>query len=723
MAIKIITTRTSTQDYDLGHFSIDLARKTAVLIRQSMKKADKDHYESRLLQENLVPIAIRLRGETDDTNILIFDEGAGVSGTKGYDERPKLSALYLAIANDIVGSLLVARPDRLFRDKHFLNVGMFTELAERKRLILIVPGKRIYDFTKYADLQAFQRDMHDSYNYIATHIKYMNDTRLQKVQRGLYGGWFLPAPYVVDKNVWKDEQVPIIYAPWVAPAIDLYTRFKEYDFSIAHIARYIEDLPYIFPSPSFEDTKRYLFKTNMRLVPGGYTLSHIDKIKYYLSNLTLGGYAKVGKDEDGNELLLPNAFEAAIPFDLLDASYAAITGHHIDGTSFEGKKDVRKHMRKNPEGIPALLHGILTSDNGTVSIASRESTRKPTEDEKTIYLPIYLCKKGLQEEGRALKSKLGIVTQQTAWTLRCEWLDQAVLGRLYDLAEHDDDMADRVKSFFDSRKKKGEDEGALLRRQIGDTQQRIKRLDYLLKNPNIPLDETTATKYASELAELNPKLARLIKKQRAQPDIDPEKTITGFYFVLAHLAIEFEKQDTETQKQMMRRLIKQATVNLLSPHLYSLYIIWQEGIAIRPDVALIWRGSAKQEYEEWSEDEDTILKTYYPCHPQLEVMRLLPRHSWAVIIMRAMELQVTRNGQRVNDYHKTVCYADLAAALQYTEEIGDEAYICEIINELAKQTQRGEINAYWPLPLEIVGFAKAIRIEEDQWSRRRRSPR
>ncbi len=155
MTIRIITTYTPVADYDLGLFAIDLSRKSAVLIRQSMKNAGKDHYESRLLQENLIPIAIKVRGDRDDRNILLFDEGAGVSGTKGYDEREKLSALYLAIANDIVGSLFLARPDRLFRDKHFTNVSMFTELAERKKLKLIVPGKRVYDFTKYADLQAF----------------------------------------------------------------------------------------------------------------------------------------------------------------------------------------------------------------------------------------------------------------------------------------------------------------------------------------------------------------------------------------------------------------------------------------------------------------------------------------------------------------------------------------------------------------------------------------
>jgi hypothetical protein len=114
MVVKLITTYdVPLTSYELGQFSIDLTRKTAVLIRQSMKKADKAHFESRLLQENLIPIAVKIREDIDERNILIFDEGAGVSGTLGYDEREKLSALYLAIANDIVGSLLVARPDRL----------------------------------------------------------------------------------------------------------------------------------------------------------------------------------------------------------------------------------------------------------------------------------------------------------------------------------------------------------------------------------------------------------------------------------------------------------------------------------------------------------------------------------------------------------------------------------------------------------------------------------
>src|SRR5207244_4419026 len=159
-----------------------------------------------------------------------------------------------------------------------------------------------------------------------------------------------------------------------------------------------------------------------------------------------------------------------------------------------------------------------------------------------------------------------------------------------------------------------------------------------------------AKKYASDLAELRPKLARLLKKQQTRPDLDPEETITSFYYVLSHLETEFQKQSIDVQKQMMTKLVKQVTVNNLSPHLFSLYIVWQDGIAIRPDVALLWRGGALKEMEGWSEEEE--------------------------------------------------------------EE--DKAYICEIVNEMAAKTNKGEITAYWPLPVDIVGFCPIVGDEEWQ---------
>ncbi len=77
--------------------------------------------------------------------------------------------------------------------------------------------------------------------------------------------------------------------------------------------------------------------------------------------------------------------------------------------------------------------------------------------------------------------------------------------------------------------------------------------------------------------------------------------------------------------------------------------------------------------------------------------------TWSRIGGRARELQVLRIVERfgrkkVNEYHFTVSYADLEAAMQYAEKGEDEAYMCRILDELAENTVKGEI-------LVIVGVS------------------
>jgi hypothetical protein len=362
-------------------------------------------------------------------------------------------------------------------------------------------------------------------------------------------------------------------------------------------------------------------------------------------------------------------------------------------------------MRRNPQGANALLHGILTSDQGHVSVLPQARGEKYTYD--------YQCHKGLQQEGYALKTRLSLTKAEQWWALPSHELDRIVFDRLCDLAERDHDLADRVRAVFESLKGQEMDESTLLTNQIKQTQDRITRLDFLLTTPGIPLDEATATKYAIELAELNQQLPRLLKKQQAQPAIDPGETIANFYFVLSHLPTEFQKQNIDVQKQMMSKLIKQVTVNNISPHLFRLYIVWQDGIATRPDVALLWRGVGRKDLKGWREEEDAIIHTLYPRSSQLELMRALPLRSWTIIRERAAVLRVPRDvawsgRKKVNAYHATVSHADLEAATHYAENGEDEAYMRARVNGLAENTAKGEINAYWPLPVEIVGFSDFI---------------
>ena len=124
--------------YDGALPEIDRKRATAVLVRQSKTGADTAQAESRETQLGLQNYG-RLLYRDDEPDVRLYDEGAGVSGQKRIDQRQKLDLLYQDINKGIIGTIVLAREDRLFRNKHMDQVGAFTRLAEEKKIKLIVP--------------------------------------------------------------------------------------------------------------------------------------------------------------------------------------------------------------------------------------------------------------------------------------------------------------------------------------------------------------------------------------------------------------------------------------------------------------------------------------------------------------------------------------------------------------------------------------------------------
>ena len=265
MSYKIVTLE---RPQYLFHQSVQLdkSRNTAILIRQSRRGSDKAHIESRMLQESLIPFVMAAREEDDLEHIHVFDEGSGISGTKGIDKRKKVRLLFEEINDNLIGDLVLARPDRLFRDKHFSNVSTFTELAEKMRVKVIVPQDRgviVYDFTKYQDLQAFQKAMQEAYAYIDVQIGYMVRARRLKVSKGYYGGGNISLPFVLLRDMPKEMQTVVVYEPWREQALELFTKYKEFNFQTGRLARYIEDKPCLFPFMDEDNAGKYMIVTTM----------------------------------------------------------------------------------------------------------------------------------------------------------------------------------------------------------------------------------------------------------------------------------------------------------------------------------------------------------------------------------------------------------------------------------------------------------------------------
>src|SRR6266571_668982 len=125
---------------------VDTTRYSAVYVRQSDKDADTDHVESREMQIALVEWVKSLRG---DDKVLLYDEGAGISGQKALHQRKKLLSLYDDVKRGVIGSIFVTRSDRVARDKHQETVNELIKTFEKHRVILYVydgEDASYYDF-------------------------------------------------------------------------------------------------------------------------------------------------------------------------------------------------------------------------------------------------------------------------------------------------------------------------------------------------------------------------------------------------------------------------------------------------------------------------------------------------------------------------------------------------------------------------------------------------
>ncbi len=711
MAFKIVS---GTQKRTTFHKAIhlDTSRDTAILIRQSGRGANITHYESRLLQESLIPFVMEARGETDLSHVRVYDEGAGVSGRKGIDKRLILRQLHYDLADNLIGDIVLARADRLFRDKHFDKVSTFTMLAERMGIKVIVPASQgviVYDLGVTKDLQTFQQDMQAAYAYIENQIGYMARARNNKIARGFYGGGCLLLPYVLLRDMPKEEQLPVIYEAWQEEAIDLFQKFTEFHFELGRIARYVEGKPFLFPFMPPDDLEIYKPVTNLRKVDGGYTIATPKSLLNYLSNLALGGFAHGGRDEEGNILLIAGAFDAAVPIDLLEPSYAAITGEYLDGTPYE-KIGSKRQYRRTVFETDAIVHGLLTSDDGAMS----------TFAQLQIEHPIYACLKGGY---LGTKTSAGLGRILKAWTLPCSEVDSIILSRLIALAEYDNDMVERVKAYFAEVSKNGASRLEVLDTAIQKTQAALRKLSRTIvaltkqdKENEDTEEEEIQLDSDDPIVKEHRKLSgtlRNLQKQRdeaaRESQEDPATSIENFYHVLSHLRVEFTKKPPQTKKDIIRKLVSEVKINVISPHLYTLHITWIEPVAARDDVALFWRSdpTTTDATACWSEEEEAALRSLYPDRPQIELLQAIPHKTPGQIKKRARELGVKRDRWHIEEqqrFYWTVCFADLQAVTQFAGTPQERDFLYNEINRMAQETKRGSLTAVWFLPLDVVSF-------------------
>lgn len=729
----------STHSYMYG-YELDIERKTAVLMRQSRRGGSQINPESRLRQEGLGRVAVEIRADHDPLMVLPCDEGSGVSGQKKIYERPKMLELWQAIQNGSVGSVIVAREDRLFRDRYLTQATQFAEECAKRRVLLIVAGRRCYDFRIPDDFNDFIRKMQEAYSYIDTHIKYMQQMHQQKLARGEWVGGGIVAPYALDRSAIvaahelrktikefgaseEDERQitkafrPVIYEPWHQIAIDVFEQFRLFDYSPARIGRWVESIPYIFPLPQAEDIQCYSFNIQMHLVPGrGYTFAASHRVATWLRNLMHLGYMSVGKDEDGNRVYIADAFDAAIPRDLFEPCYEAITGFTLDGEPSNMARNRSRFVRKlSPEQKNALLTQHFRSPDVPMNFQAKF-------DQTGV-----MCYFGrLKQSG-----EYGVSRWESGvlWTLPAAIFDQSVVTRLAALAEHDTQLADRVEQYYKELTKQKSTEKQTILNDIASLQTIISGYDKMIFHPPTPITEAQRIHYielqAGAMNELTNAETALGRYEHSQPT----GFIPAFYRILGRLGKEpgeFWKLPVDKQRHMLSLLIDEIQITNISPHLYRLLLKWKDPVAERWDCALIYRRQAVRTErlgeQEWSREEDERLGELWGTADKLDIYKALPTKSGWTIKTRASFLGVRRDEvwrHRPTILHRALCYADWSSACRAIEvelESDEGRKVLEMLNYYARTTPTKQRAAlWWILPVVEMNNLDSSLINPACW--------
>ncbi|MGI9057513.1 MAG: hypothetical protein ACR2H5_02960 [Ktedonobacteraceae bacterium] len=623
---------------------IDKKRATAVLVRQSKDGADTAQAESRETQLGLQDYGKLLYGD-EESDVRLYDEGSGVSGQKRIDQREKLDLLYKDIRNGIIGTIVLAREDRLFRNKHMDQVGVFTKLAEEKKIKLIVPPissvarydeTRVYDFTIYQDLRAFQEKMKEAYAYIEGPIKHAHQCKQNKADKGGYDGRGLPPGLVVKGK--KQNQSIVIYEPWAEEIRKLALRARALDWDMGKLNKEVARKVFLFPEIPEEDRERYMFRTNLRHIPGvGYKPRGPQLIKRWLTNEMYIGWWM--PDADKPDTIIDH-HDAILDYALFAEGYAMIKGYTLEGEQVETNRGVTR-IRNNRDTPPdAIFHGKLIAT--------------PPSPDRTAFTTV--------DDGcyvaRSLQ-KAGILTDKL-FRIPVAHFDAVVIDRLRELENADTKLKDRVKIALEQVYAQQSEDFVSIHEQLKGLE--IQLLENAEKRLTTSSKDPLYAKLQVQADELLQTKEQLEAKKEKLGIIDSPEEIAKLHSLLGNFEAVWPTFDLEQRQRAFSLLINRIEVEVVSPHWICLSIDWLDAVCPRIDIAYLWKVTPSRG-DTLSDEETAILREYWPTATRLEVLQKLPTRTWRALQRHASVNHLYREHSIKDEVPLFACFLDFMPKL------------------------------------------------------------
>ena len=616
-------------------------------------------------------------------------KGRAYLAQKRIDQREKLDELYKDMHKGIIGTIVLAREDRLFRNKHMDQVGRFTELAEKMRIKVIVPPissvarydeTRVYDFTDYQDLRAFQDKMREAYAYIEGPIKHANQCKQNKADKGGYDGRGLPPGLVVKGK--KQNQFIVIYEPWAKEIRKLALRAQALDWDMGKLNKEVARMVFLFPEVPEEDRERYMFRTNLRHIPGvGYKPRGPQLIKRWLTNEMYIGWWMPDADKPDT---IVDHHAAILDYVLFAEGYARIKGYTLEGEPVEQYRGVTRIRSTRDTPPDAIFHGRLLAT--------------PPSPDRTAFTTV--------DDGcyvaRSQRAS-GILTDKL-FRIPVIHFDNVVIERLLALQRADNNLKDRVKTALEQVYDQQSEDFVSIHEQLKGLEIQLadnadKRLETSKKDP-------LYAKLQAQADELLQTKEQLEMKKDKLGIIDSPEEIAKLHSLLGNFEAVWPTFDLEQRQRAFSLLINRIEVEVVSPHWLRLSIDWLDAVCPRIDIAYLWKVTPTRG-DILSDEETAILREYWPHASRLEVLQRLPTRTWRGLQRHASVNHLYRLHSIKEDIPLFACFLDFMPKLDGKYLFRDYETTLQYVKIACDNTARVEAPLYalWLLSEKVEDLA------------------
>ncbi len=190
--------------------SVQLPCKRLAFVYQRLSTTEqkKNSRYSLERQDDLAQLA-REHGYPEEL-VVVERRDLGISGTKGQDEREGLAHLIQLIEQEQVESVYVIEISRISRDQTLITGLQFGELCKQHDVIIVTPMMR-FNLRDEMHMRMYRYEIDRAAEELKS-IRYrMHGAKLAQAKHGYYGGSSIPPGYVRDNQVTLPDGTPNPY--------------------------------------------------------------------------------------------------------------------------------------------------------------------------------------------------------------------------------------------------------------------------------------------------------------------------------------------------------------------------------------------------------------------------------------------------------------------------------------------------------------------------------